>query len=155
MLLLTKGGGLVRDEHGSWIGGFTRYIGSTNSFIAELWGFREGLLLCCNLNIDFLVVELDAQAVVEVFKNASYMNNVISPLLDDCRHLVARFQHIRFNHCYRQANCCADLLARMGAIQVLDFISFSSPSVDICNAFEDDCNGVLFNRICPVLDVVG
>ena len=54
MLLLTKGGGLVRDEHGSWIGGFTRYIGSTNSFIVELWGFREGLLLCCNLNIDFL-----------------------------------------------------------------------------------------------------
>ena len=110
------------------------------SFIVELWGFREGLLLCCNLNIDFLVVELDAQVVLEVFKNASYVNNVISPLLDDCRYLVARFQHIRFNHCYRQANCCADLLARMGAIQVLDFISFSSPSVDICNAFEDDSN---------------
>ena len=72
----------MRGEHGSWIGGFTRYIGSTNSFIAELWGFREGLLLCCKLNIDFLVVELDAQAVVEVFKNASYVNNVISPLLE-------------------------------------------------------------------------
>ena len=43
----------------------------------------------------------------------------------------------------------------MGAIQVLDFLSFSSPPVDIYNAFEDDCNGVLFNRICPVLDVVG
>ena len=53
-------GGLVRDEHSSWVGGFTKYIGSTNSFIAELWGLREGLLLCCNLNIDFLLVELDA-----------------------------------------------------------------------------------------------
>ena len=84
-------GGLVRDEHGSWIGGFTRYIGSTNSFIAELWGLREGLLLCCNLDIDFLVVEVDAQAVVEIFKNDSYVNNAISPLLDDCRHLAARF----------------------------------------------------------------
>ena len=84
-------GGLVRDEHGNWIGGFTRYIGSTNSFIAELWGLREGLLLCCNLDIDFLVVEVDAQAVVEIFKNDSYVNNAISPLLDDCRHLAARF----------------------------------------------------------------
>ena len=43
----------------------------------------------------------------------------------------------------------------MGAIQVPEFISFSSPPVDIYNAFEDDYNGVLFNRICPVLDVVG
>ena len=70
----------MRDEHGSWIGGFTRYIGSTNSFIVELWGLKEGLLLCYNLNIDFLIVELNAQAVVEVFKNANYVNNVISPL---------------------------------------------------------------------------
>ena len=63
-------------------------------------GLREGLLLCCNLDIDFLVVEVDAQAVVEIFKNVSYVNNAISPLLVDCRHLAARFQHIRFNHCY-------------------------------------------------------
>ena len=148
-------GGLVRDEHGSWIGGFTRYIGSTNSFIAELWGLREGLLLCCNLNIDFLVVEMDAQVVVEIFKNDSYVNNAISPLLDDCRHLAARFHHIWFNHYYRQANRCADLLARMGAIQVPEFSSFSSPPVDIYNVFQDDCNGVLFNRYCLVLAVVG
>ena len=62
-------GGLVRDDQGEWIAGFTRYIGSTNSFTAELWGLREGLILCCNLNIEALVVELDAQAVVEVLKN--------------------------------------------------------------------------------------
>ena len=28
--------GLVRDEYGNWVGGFTRHIGSANSFIAEL-----------------------------------------------------------------------------------------------------------------------
>ena len=98
---------------------------------------------------------MDAQAVVEIFKNDSYVNNAISPLLDDCRHLVARFRHIRFNHCYRQANRCADLLARMGAIQVPEFSSFSSPPMDIFNVFQDDCNGVALNRSCPVLAAVG
>ncbi|KAL0003809.1 hypothetical protein SO802_011370 [Lithocarpus litseifolius] len=141
-----------------WMSNLQEWIslnGKTNSSSdRELWGLREGLLLCCNLNIDSLVVELDAQAVVEIFKNATYVNNVISPLLDDCRRLTARFHRIRFNHCYRQANRCADLLARMGAIQDVDFISFSSPAMDICNAFEDDCDGVLFNRMCPVLDVI-
>ena len=68
--------------------------------------------------------------------------------MDDCRHLAARFQQIQFKHCYRQANQCADLLARMGVVQGSDFISFISPPMDICNVFEDDLNGVYFDRMC-------
>ena len=141
-------GGIVRDDQGEWIAGFAKHIGSTNSFTTELWGLREGLLLCCNLNIEALVVELDAQAVVEVLKKNAYVNNVVSPILGDCRNLAARFQQIQFKHCYRQANRCADLLARMGAIQESDFISFVSPSVDIYKNFEEDLNGVYFSRMC-------
>ena len=85
-------GGLVKDDQGDWVAGFSRHIGSANSFTAELWGLHEGLILCCNLNIEFLIVELDAQAVVDVMKNNAYVNNVVSPILDDCRQLVARFQ---------------------------------------------------------------
>ena len=141
-------GGLVRDEQGEWVAGFARHIGSTNSFIAKLWGLREGLLLCYNLNIQSLIVEVDAQAVVAVLRNNDYVNNAISPILDDCKQLAARFQRIQFNHYYRQANHCADLLARMGALQELEFISFANPPVDISNALEDDLNGVYFNRMC-------
>ena len=128
-------GGIVRDDQGEWVAGFSRHIGSTNSFTTELWGLREGLILCCNLNIESLVIELDAQAVVDVMKNNAYVNNVVSPILDDCRQLVARFQQIQFRFCYRQANRCANLLARMGAVQEDDFKSFVSPPVDICNVF--------------------
>ena len=38
-------------EHGSWVVGFTRHVGATNSFAVELWGLRDGLLLCSSLNI--------------------------------------------------------------------------------------------------------
>ena len=34
-----------------------------------------------------------------------------------------------------------------------DFISFVSPPVDICNVFEEDTNGVYFNRMCTGLIV--
>lgn len=78
----------------------------------------------------------------------------ISPVLDDCRQLASRFQQIQFNHCYRQENWCADMLARIGAEQESDFILFSSPPVDLFKALEDDCNGVYFNRLCTDLDVV-
>ena len=53
-------GGAVRDEHGEWIAGLSRYIGTTSSFVAEMWGMRDELVLCKNLNIQCLVVELDA-----------------------------------------------------------------------------------------------
>lgn len=52
-------GGVVRDSHGEWVSRFLRHIGTTNSFVAELWGLRDGLMLCSNLNIPFLIVELD------------------------------------------------------------------------------------------------
>lgn len=67
-----------------------------------MWGLREGLLLCCNLNISYLVIELDAKAIVEVLGNPSYVNNVISPILDDCKLLVSRFQQIQIKHCLKK-----------------------------------------------------
>ena len=109
-------GGIIRDENGDWVAGFVRHIGLTNSFVAELWGLRDGLILCCDLNIPCVIVEVDAKVVVDVLKNTSYVNNVVSPLLDDCRQLVARLHQVQINHCYRQVNRCADLLAKMGIL---------------------------------------
>ena len=31
-------GGLLRDDHSNWIAGFERRIGTSTSFVAELWG---------------------------------------------------------------------------------------------------------------------
>lgn len=61
-------GGIVRDEHGNWVAGFSKRIRITSSFVAELWGLRDGLTLCNNLNISSLVVELDAKAIVDKCK---------------------------------------------------------------------------------------
>ena len=33
-------GGVVRDDAGRWVMGFSRSIGMTNSFAAKLWGLR-------------------------------------------------------------------------------------------------------------------
>ncbi|KAL0002947.1 hypothetical protein SO802_016728 [Lithocarpus litseifolius] len=87
-------GGVVRDEQGNWIAGFTRHIGTTNCFAAELWGLRDGLSLCLSLNIPCLVVEVDTKAIVDVLRNYNYDNIIISPIMDDCRQLVSCFQQI-------------------------------------------------------------
>ncbi|KAL0000246.1 hypothetical protein SO802_019848 [Lithocarpus litseifolius] len=134
--------------------GFSRRIGITTSFVAELWGLRDGLMLCSNLNTSALVVEVDAKAIVDAFQNVHYENNIVSPVLDDCKQLISRFSRIKFNHCYRQSNCCADVLAKVVADQNSNFIYFECPPVDIRKVFEDDLNGVFLNRLCPKSDVV-
>ena len=62
---LATGGGLIRDARGNWVIGFTRKLGRINSFIAEAWALRDGLLLCCQLKLFAVVVELDAKALVD------------------------------------------------------------------------------------------
>lgn len=44
-------GGVIRDDAWQWILGFSKCIGIRSSFAAELWGLREGHILCYNLNI--------------------------------------------------------------------------------------------------------
>ena len=66
---------------------------------------------------------------------------------------MTRFQQVQLKHCYRQANQCVDLMAKLGADQELEYILFSSPLVDLAKALEDDCNGFFFNRLCIDLDV--
>ncbi|KAK9999984.1 hypothetical protein SO802_019587 [Lithocarpus litseifolius] len=146
-------GGIARDNQGGWVAGFSRRIGLSNSFVAELWGLRDGLILCCNLNITSIILELDAKTIVDIFQNSDYESNVVSPILDDCRQLICRFQRIQFKHCFRQANWCADRLARMATDRNLDFISFESPPVDLVNVMEEDFRGMYMTRLCLEHDV--
>jgi len=93
---------------------FTRRIGLRSNFVAKLWVLRDGLMMCCNLNISsHLVVELDAKAIVDVLGKSNYVNNFISLILDDCRLLASHFYRIQFNYYYRQANRYANSLARI------------------------------------------
>ena len=49
---------------------------------------------------------------------------------------------------YREANRCADFLARIGILLENDFISFSNPPVDLVSILEADANGLYVNRFC-------
>lgn len=95
--------GVVRNDNGKWVVGFSKRMGVTSSFFAELWGLREGLKLCCHLNIHCLEIELDAQSIVDVLGNLSYVDNIISSILDDCRQLITWFHQVRIKHYFRQA----------------------------------------------------
>ncbi|GAV83710.1 RVT_3 domain-containing protein [Cephalotus follicularis] len=63
-------GGLIRDNSGNWVLGFTCFIGVCFSIQAKLWGLREGLKLALNMHIENPLVETDSQLSIHSIRNA-------------------------------------------------------------------------------------
>ena len=133
------GGGLIRDNQGNWVIGFSRRIGVTNSFMVEVWALRDGLMLCNQMNLSDVIVELDTKALVDAFKNPSYANSIISPLFEDYKQLANQIPRHCIRHVYCEANKCTNKLASIGLNQSLDFVIYSCPPVDLLGCFEADC----------------
>lgn len=139
---LARGGGLIENEEGRWVVGFARKIGITTSFLAKLWTLRDGLSLCVSRSFVAVEVELDSKSIVDAISNLEYSNTFASPLMDDCSHFIKQVPQICFKHCFREANRCADALARMGGLLDADFTIFECPPVDVSSFLEFDSNGL-------------
>ena len=67
---IASGGGVIRDQSGRWVVGFSRKIGIATSLLAKLWAIRDGLMLCIERNLAMVEVGLDAKAVVDMLTNS-------------------------------------------------------------------------------------
>ena len=120
----------------------------TSWFLPECLALRDGLRLCLSKNHRDVEVELDAKIIVDALTTTQQSDQPLSPLMDDCRSLATRFNHIQFKHCYREANKCAIGLARKGVTQINDFFVYDNPPVELENSFIHDLNGLYSIRHC-------
>ena len=91
-------------------------------------------------------IQIDAKAVVDIIRDPYYSNRVVMPIVDDCRQLISQFGQVRIGHCYREANFCADFLARKGALQDCCFCVYQDPPVDLLDLISADKESVFCNR---------
>ena len=108
------GGGVLQDSAGEWVKGFAKNIWSTTSIIDEFWALRDGLQMTILLDVQNLEVELDAKVVLDLICSKNSPNAAYSSLLFDCRLLLDKIPHTTVKHVFREANKCADALARIG-----------------------------------------
>lgn len=144
---LGSAGGLLRDNRGSWCWGFTINIGKVNSFIAELWGLREGLRLLRDRGCSKVEVELDSKAVVDIMTDAMRHVDDEDTLIVDCRYLSSSFFGIKYKHSLREGNTCADFLASMGQTVNCDTTVLEDPPEGILGLLEADIKGIGSRRI--------
>ena len=98
------------------------------------------------MHLQAVDIQIDAKAVVDIISNPSYSNQVVMPIVDDCRQLLSLFCQVRIGHCFREANYGADFLARKGAIQDCCLCVFHVPPVDLLDLISADKEDVFCNR---------
>ena len=81
----------------------------------------------CHFQAQFVEVELDAFAAISLVSSNSNSNGDLSGLVDDCRDLPLQRPQVKVSHCFKETNCCADALARMGSSYVDVSLCFVSP----------------------------
>lgn len=126
-------GGLIRNDEGEWVKGFTRSIGLASPIMAELWGLRDGLVLAYDLHISNLVINVDCKALIYLIQDHSKDNFVLSAIADECRQLLQRFNDFHFLHCRRETNQAADWIAKQACNQLQSFVNWDSPYLDLFN----------------------
>ena len=81
------------------------------------------------MDIQQLIIKLDALSIVILMNNESE-NLLMESLLSDCRSLLKEIPNKRVIHAFREANQCADALAKIGAQSLYSFVTFCNlPSV--------------------------
>ena len=58
-----------------------------------------------------MIVELDARLLVDLLGKADDFSSSNNPILADCKEGLKLFPQVKIQHCYREANKCADALA--------------------------------------------
>lgn len=62
-------GGLLRDQFGNCICGFSKFLGKTTVYVAELWGVYEGLRMAKEKGFSNIELQIDYAAVVQCLIN--------------------------------------------------------------------------------------
>ena len=86
-----------------------------------------GIHLCIALKLPAVEIELDAKVVIDLVRKESNNLNSLDALVADCKEGIKRIPYVSLRHCFREANKCANNLARQGALLDQDFVFFIHP----------------------------
>ncbi|GKV28147.1 hypothetical protein SLEP1_g37234 [Rubroshorea leprosula] len=139
----TTAGGL---HNGRWLHGFSVNVGITSSFIAELWGCREGLKLAHSLGISHLMLEMDSLLAVQLIHCRQLSVGPASILLNDIHLLLDHFHSCAILHTLGEGNKAANYMASIGHGSPLGIRYFPTPPASINLILLGDSAGTMFLR---------
>ncbi|KAK4476678.1 hypothetical protein RD792_015838 [Penstemon davidsonii] len=128
-------GGVIRDDEGVWILGFSRNLGDVTITVAELLAAREGLSLAWERRLPCIILELDSEVVVKLIRRADTSQHPLGAVIEDCRRLLGMPWESKIVHTKRSGNACADALAKLGHSIGREGHSWDSPPHEVLQIF--------------------
>ena len=84
--------------------------------------------------------------IVDLLQKEDGCQNCIDALVSDCKTELRAILMVKIQHCYHEANKCANALARRGALLSLDFVIFLDPQGEVSLLLSLDSTGVTYDR---------
>lgn len=79
-------GGIIRDHRGSWVCGFSKFIGRGDALLAELWGIFLGTKFCLERNFFGILFETDSLLAFNLIKDMNISSaHYLGHLIFSCR----------------------------------------------------------------------
>lgn len=132
---------VIRNSNKKWIAGTTRRLFGVGVKMTELWAIFDGLMLCWNMGYKHVVLESDAQEVINLLKNPDSQPSSRTNLLSFCRDLLQKDWDLVMQLVFREANRFVDWLAKSAKDQTAIFKIHVNPPVCLNHLLDFDYVG--------------
>ncbi|KAL4335727.1 hypothetical protein GQ457_07G012090 [Hibiscus cannabinus] len=109
-------GGIVRNDNGEWIVGFSKYVGIYSIVVAELWGVFEGLALAWTRGFRKILLEVDSLDVFRLLTRHG-ADRCFDSLTCDIHELLDRHWEVSVGIIRHSTNQVANGLAKVARVR--------------------------------------
>ncbi|KAA3474835.1 GTP cyclohydrolase 1-like [Gossypium australe] len=129
--------GVVRDQNGNWILGFTHFLGRCSSLEVELWGVLDGVLILLNKGYKKVKIQTDNLEVVRVLSMEDIVDSGTT-ILRRIKRLLHSEGQWEIKHVPRERNIIADQMAKIGLSWQTSLRIFEVPPNAVAMALQQD-----------------
>ncbi|BBN67942.1 hypothetical protein Prudu_231S000200 [Prunus dulcis] len=140
-------GGLLRDNYGAWIKGFSVNPGVGSVLEAELWGIFGGLHLAWESSFRVVEVESDSSVAVALLSSSTISTHPLFSLIRCCKLKVQAGWRCSVKHIFREQNVAADVLASKSSEFGTGVQYFTEVPTFLATCLAEDAIGVSRSRV--------
>ncbi|KAL4318457.1 hypothetical protein GQ457_18G015190 [Hibiscus cannabinus] len=133
-------GGVLRDDRGCWLLGFSRFLGRCDSLLAELWAIHDGLLHAWDSGYVRVELESDCLEVVRIINSESRALEG-SALVSSITGVISRDWTVVVAHVGRGSNRVVDALAARGRDLGVGGMQLLAPPDALVSLIEEEALG--------------
>ncbi|KAK2418771.1 hypothetical protein QL285_040937 [Trifolium repens] len=139
--------GLLRNNTGTFLGGFYGEAMQPNVLYAEIMAIFHGLEFCWNKGFRNVVCLSDSLQAVTLIKEGVLPYHSFANELQKICQLIRRSWTVVVDHTLREGNKCADHLAKLGAASNSSLVLISEPPLELVSLLQADAGGVSVVRM--------